>query len=174
MKSLLRAYYLEKRKRLSEERRKEASKALKQMVLSLNAPLIASFAAFRGEINTGGLNQALEKEGRLVLPKITGQSLQFFLITDRQLQIQKNHFGFMEPIPTHAKEVSLKEACILVPALSFDRRKHRLGYGKGFYDRFFRTNDFLNRMGVGFFEQLHEGDLPCGEEDVSLSSVHLF
>ena len=53
-----------------------------------------------------------------------------------------NKFGMLEPIKTKAKIPDV----ILVPMLAFDKNKYRLGYGKGFYDRY--LNKYLKNLKI--------------------------
>ena len=81
-----------------------------------------------------------------------------------------NKFGILEPEKSSIKIPNL----ILVPILAFDKRKYRLGYGKGFYDRY--LNKFLNKfkdiltVGVAFsFQKYHK--LPIDKRDVKLNYI---
>ena len=81
-----------------------------------------------------------------------------------------NKFGMLEPQKTLIKIPNL----ILVPILAFDKHKFRLGYGKGFYDRY--LNKFLNKfkdiltIGVAFSFQKHH-KLPRDKKDVKLNYI---
>ena len=60
----------------------------------------------------------------------------------------------------------------MTPGVAFDRSGRRVGYGGGFYDRFFpRTRPDTFRIGVGFDLQLIDGDLPGGHFDLGLDGV---
>lgn len=63
--------------------------------------------------------------------------------------LQKNLFNILEPVQdeTHAGKIDM----VIVPLLAFDSRGYRVGYGKGFYDRFLGNLDTL-KVGVSFFE----------------------
>ena len=68
-----------------------------------------------------------------------------------------NKFGLLEPI----KSISKIPDIILIPVLAFDDDKYRLGYGKGFYDRY--LNKYLKQfkniltVGVAFsFQKYHK------------------
>lgn len=80
--------------------------------------------------------------------------------------LAENVWGIREPVGTETadpKEIDL----VIVPLLCFDVAGHRVGYGKGFYDRFLRSCrvDCL-KAGVSFFppvdriDDAHEGDFP--------------
>ena len=56
--------------------------------------------------------------------------------------------------------------------MAFDRSGRRVGYGGGFYDRFFpRTRPDALRIGVGFDVQLVDEELPSGHFDLGLDGV---
>ena len=81
-----------------------------------------------------------------------------------------NKFGMLEPIKKKAKVPDL----ILVPTLAYDKNKYRLGYGKGFYDRY--LNKYLKKfksivsVGVAFsFQKYHK--LPINRNDVKLDFI---
>jgi len=81
-----------------------------------------------------------------------------------------NKFGILEPTKTKFKIPNL----ILVPVLAFDIKKNRLGYGKGFYDRY--LNKYLKKfsniltVGVAFSFQKHH-KLPIDKNDVKLDYI---
>ncbi len=82
-----------------------------------------------------------------------------------------NKFGILEPLK---KSSPVIPEIILVPVLAFDNNKCRLGYGKGFYDRY--LNKYLNKfkniisIGVAFsFQKYHK--LPTEKNDVKLNYI---
>ena len=81
-----------------------------------------------------------------------------------------NKFGILEPKKTEAKVPDI----ILVPVLAYDENKYRLGYGKGFYDRY--LNKYLKyyknilTVGVAFSFQKHH-KLPINQNDVKLDFI---
>ena len=68
----------------------------------------------------------------------------------------------------------IRDSLILVPVLAFDIKKNRLGYGKGFYDRY--LNKYLKKysniitVGVAFSFQKHH-KLPIDKNDVKLDYI---
>jgi 5-formyltetrahydrofolate cyclo-ligase len=81
-----------------------------------------------------------------------------------------NQFGILEPVKSKAKVPDL----ILVPLLAFDKKKYRLGYGKGYYDRYLNKHikRFKNILTVGIafsFQRHHK--LPINKKDVKLDFI---
>ena len=79
------------------------------------------------------------------------QSMNCVLVDDETL-FENNKYGISEPVDAEirvADEVDL----IIVPLLAYDVRGHRVGYGKGYYDRFLRDcRDDVLKIGFSFFE----------------------
>ncbi|TGE15296.1 5-formyltetrahydrofolate cyclo-ligase [Hymenobacter elongatus] len=75
---------------------------------------------------------------RMVVPVMQkdGVTLRHYLLTP-DTELVENSWDVPEPL--HAEEVMPQELdAVLVPLLAFDEAGHRVGYGKGFYDRFLR------------------------------------
>ena len=81
-----------------------------------------------------------------------------------------NKFGLLEP----TKSNFLIPDLMLIPIVAFDKDKYRLGYGKGFYDRY--LNKYLKKfkniltIGVAFSFQKHH-KLPKDKNDVKLDYI---
>jgi len=83
----------------------------------------------------------------------------------------KNSWGIWEPDPQTATKISLDECVgILVPGVAFDRKGHRLGYGKGFYDRALENFRGL-KVGVGFSMQVISETLPNEAFDIAMDMI---
>ncbi len=175
-KEAVRLQLKNKRAALSYERRKEAAETLFNSLISSLAPFerVVSFMSLPDEIDTSLLNRYLATTHRLLLPKVVGNQIQVYYVTDIEKELEKQAFGLLEPIPALCRAASLEEVeVVLVPALGFDRHNHRLGYGKGYYDRFLSTLPTCPTIGLGFHEQLVE-QLPHEETDRTLTHLSLF
>ncbi len=77
-----------------------------------------------------------------------------------------NEYGFLEPF----KSKKVTPDVLIVPLLAFDKFKNRLGYGKGYYDKFFNQHKKLLSIGVAFsFQKYHK--LPVNTKDHKLDFV---
>ena len=70
------------------------------------------------------------------------------------------------PEPKHSQETTTIPDIVLVPLLAFDLNGHRVGYGKGFYDRFLQ-NITAQKIGLSFFDAITEIN------DVHLNDIRL-
>lgn len=175
-KKTLRPVLKQLRVALSPFRREEASLALLNQLLPTlaSAKQILSFVSIADEIDTSLINLYLARTGRLVLPKMRDESLRAFRVSNPQGHLSIGSFGIREPNPKWCPEIDIHLLdVILVPALAFDLRNHRLGYGGGFYDRFLKQIPHKQTIGIGFKEQLIP-HIPSQAHDMPVEHVSLF
>jgi len=175
-KELVREELKKARQELSKQRREEAAESLLTSLLPSLASYgcVLSFSSLSQEIDISLLNRFLASTGRLLLPKTVDQTLKIYRVTNLDKQLERGAFGLLEPIPAKCEEVLPEEIeIILVPALGFDKANHRIGYGKGYYDRFLASLTSCSTIGVGFKEQL-VNTLPTDSTDHPLNHISLF
>ena len=106
----------------------------------------------------------------ILLPVTDKNNLMNFFSWKKNEVLYVGKFGILEPIKSIPKIPDL----ILVPILAFDKKKYRLGYGKGFYDRY--LNRYLKKfkniftVGIAFSFQRHD-NLPVNQKDVKLDYI---
>ena len=145
---------------------------LKLIKLRLNKKFlkIAIYYPAKFELNVIKLlefNSILAQE--ILLPAIDKNNLMNFFSWKKKEVLYVNKFGMLEPSKTKVKIPDI----MLVPILAFDKNKHRLGYGKGYYDRYLnRYLKFKNilTVGVAFSFQRHH-KLPINKKDVKLNYI---
>lgn len=170
-KQILRAQYLQLRGEVNLLRGREAAEKLCRYIQQISSGSTLSYASFGSELSTTALNRWLASKDYLLLPRVEGNALSIYRV-DSLDRLSTSSWGIEEPAYCERVDSSQVQL-VIVPALAFDRRNHRLGYGKGFYDRFL-SKSLLDSVGVGFFEQLHREDLPTDPFDSRLSRVALF
>ena len=105
-----------------------------------------------------------------LLPIAEKNNIMNFFSWEKNQVLFVNKFGILEPIKTEPQVPDI----MLIPLLAFDKKKHRLGYGKGFYDRY--LNKYLKKfknilsVGVAFSFQRHH-KLPISQNDVKLDFI---
>ncbi len=130
-----------------------------------NCETLLCYYAVGSEVECNAIIKAALSDGKKVaLPVCLNDNgyMQFFYI-DSVDDLKNGMYSI--PVPKGDRSVrNLKESDVcIVPALSFDKKGARLGYGKGYYDRFLSQNNLIS-VGVCFEECLSE-ELPTEDND---------
>ena len=135
------------------------------------ASVIAIFISLADEPQTANfIEQLLGKNKRVVVPRIEGEEMNFYDISEG---VFKGAFGIMEPIAT-SPILPAEIDVMIVPGVAFTRNGARLGRGKGFYDKYLSHKDFhAYTIGVCYPCQVVE-NLPTEEHDKQLDLVVAF
>ena len=130
------------------------------------AGCVGAYFAFGSEVRTDLLISEVKKLGKTVaLPRVEGQNISFYQYLDSN-HLVKGRFGIMEPLPQiRVKGIDL----LVVPGIAFDRRGYRLGYGKGYYDRFLSENPTIS-IGLAYSIQLVE-NIPHRSHDRRMDAI---
>lgn len=126
----------------------------------------------KNEVNTWAFIDIVEffwPDVLLSVPKVAGEELEHYYYFNKS-DLKKNRWGILEPekgIQTPVEEIDV----VVVPLLAFDESLHRVGYGKGYYDKFLKTcrKDCLF-IGVSFFPPIDKID-DLNENDIALHYV---
>ena len=78
-----------------------------------------------------------------------------FYLADFKTELKEGAFHIMEP-RKGCKKADFSRAYCLVPGSVFDRSGNRIGYGKGYYDRYFAAYPLLYRIGIAYESQIEE------------------
>ena len=177
-KKALRKYIIQKRMSLSDSERLDASNAVFQHLLTFesfkSASTVSSFVTFGAEIQTNAINHWILDQGkRLVLPYIspTEKKMTFYEIRNLD-ELVLNDFGILEPCPTiHSIVDYTKIDFVITPGVAFSKDGFRLGYGGGFYDRFFsELKKTIPKIGIAFDCQLVD-ELPVASYDMPIDAL---
>jgi 5-formyltetrahydrofolate cyclo-ligase len=103
---------------------------------------------------------------RISIPRIsTAGFLENYYFENRD-QLAPNPWGILEPLHGEATPPEAVDM-VIVPLLAYDEQGHRVGYGKGHYDRFLKAcNPGCLKIGISFFlpeekvDDIFEGDEP--------------
>ncbi len=129
--------------------------------------VVAGFWPLGGEIDIRPLLFALHLRGHAIALPVTpplGQPLTFRAWRPGDV-MEPERFGTLRPIGA-----ILTPDFLLVPLLAFDRARHRLGYGGGYYDRTLAGLPNARTIGCAFADQEVDA-VPIGPYDVALDAI---
>lgn len=156
LKKNLRKIYLEKRMTLSKDEVSFLSeKIFEKFILQFNVIENQKVIIFLpiskfNEINTLEFIKFLwSKKVNVFVPKIIDKDLISIKFTSETILIE-NSWGILEPLSNQNEETVFDY--VITPLLYCDSFGNRVGYGKGFYDKFFQTINFdAKKIGVNYF-----------------------
>lgn len=180
MKSILRKEIKEKTSQLSDEYCKIADLAIYEKVANLPefkaAQNVALFASSFGEPDTMPIiENALSLSKKVALPLCVDGSNMVFKIIESMDDVSAGRYGILEPKEHCCEMDPLSIEFILVPCVTCNDKGHRLGHGRGYYDRFFGM--VAAAGGKGLFKcvvcrgKLMSEAIPVDELDISMDAV---
>jgi len=184
LKSELRLLYTKRRNNLPEEKITESSLLISNQLLKLPIWSFSFFHLFlpileKKEIDTSYVLTILQgKDKNVVIPKMQGDNLINYLLTDNTI-LQRNSWNVPEPVDGVLIDPKQIEV-VFIPLLAFDRQGNRVGYGKGYYDRFLKQcKPNVIKIGLSFFEaeeeisDVFEDDIPL-DYCVTPKKIYMF
>lgn len=156
-KKSLRKKYKAVRRSMPENVKRSRDRAILEKILSLPAyqssRMILTYVSTEIEVDTVGLiNRALADGKTVAVPKCddSNGNMTFYEIHSFD-DLEPGFFSVLEPVPKKCMAVkNFDGAFCVVPALAYDRSGYRLGYGKGYYDRFLSANPEIFKVGIEY------------------------
>ncbi len=169
------------RKQLRQKRRNIKSKSSFDRIICenliccdeyLNAKTVLFYAALDEEINIDScIHDALLLGKAVALPVCMDSdgNMEFYYIHSLD-ELKSGTFGVREPDISKCTPVTeFSSSICIVPAISYDKRGYRLGYGKGYYDKFLEK---INIISVGLcYNELIVDELPNDEYDIPVNCI---
>lgn len=179
-KKTIRRAILEQRDQLSEAQKQRASILITDRLLGhqwyYQSGRVLAYAAFGSELNLDMLLQEILDSGKeLYLPRVMGENLVFARVNSLE-ELEQGYKGIREPalekcrdgsndIYVYDKEAAQKDLLIM-PGVAFDIYGNRIGYGKGFYDRFLADKEPLRLRSIAVaYEMQVLPQVPYNEQD---------
>lgn len=153
MKEQLRYKYKIKRKYFQHSAREVADGAIADIIVTAFAHCDSFFIyySYNSEADTRALIARLLDAGKSVyLPRVEGERIVPVRYFGDESTLVKNGYGIFEP--TGQVYDGSVDVCI-TPLLAVNSRGFRLGYGGGYYDRYFTDNPQILKVGAGYFLQ---------------------
>ena len=178
IKDEIRAEYSARRSSMDPVEKKRRDDAICRAATSLAsfryAEYVLLYAATENEIQVQAIaEEALARGKKIAFPRCDKEAhtMQYHLVSSLD-ELARDSYGILEPPPSNPiydPENDLGSAVCFVPGLVYDKAGYRLGYGKGFYDRFLNNFPGLS-VGVTFSELLSD-NLPADIHDVPVNAI---
>jgi len=174
-KKELRRSVLAKRDAMPDMERARGSLLLTERILGhqwyYRSEILLGFVNYGSEISTVEiLEEALKTGKKVYVPKIVDTEMKFYRI-ESLTDLKEGYKGIPEPGGTSEEfqydETMAEHILMLMPGVAFDMFRNRIGYGKGFYDRYLSDKESLQlrTIGVGFKCQMVD-EIPVEENDI--------
>ena len=169
-KQILRNKYLKIRKNTNNK--KELDNKIFNKVINLKeykeSNSILTYISLKEEADTLKLIEYSLKIGKKVaVPKCEGDIIKFSLISNLT-DLKKGKFNILEPI-TNNVVTDFKNSICIIPGVAFDKQNNRIGYGKGFYDKFLHNYDGT-KVGLAYKECICE-KIDIEKTDIKIDKI---
>ena len=149
-----------------EQAAQEVFARLENTAAFMMADKILVYHSLPDELQTISFLKKWADRKHFFLPRVNGVNLDLLPYVEGNLE--RGAFDIEEPTGSELADVDDIDLMI-IPGVAFDRRRNRLGRGKGFYDRLLSTSK-ATKIGVGYEFQLMD-EMPCEPHDVPMDIV---
>ncbi len=169
------------RNQLTKEDQENKSNQIMNRTLALSAIVkaecILCYAGYQSEVSTSELIAVFLQQGKKVyLPRVNDMDMDFYRIQSLS-DLATGYKGIPEPkedcneVFSQTTWESYKEsAVILMPGAAFSKKGARIGYGKGFYDRYLSRFPIHHRIALSYELQMTE-TIPSDEFDIPVTMI---
>ncbi|MGA0956417.1 MAG: 5-formyltetrahydrofolate cyclo-ligase [Flavobacteriaceae bacterium] len=160
-KTFLRSQYKNKRLSLTKQEVDYLSQRVSKQLKKLDIWKLQNYHIFisiekNNELDTSLIINKLKSEQKsIIVPKISNNEL-FHVEINEKTEFSINEYGIIEPNNGNYFKIENLDI-VFIPLLVFDLQGHRVGYGKGYYDRFLKlTNSNTLKIGLSLFDPIYQ------------------
>lgn len=175
-KKELRSYIREQKRHFTPQQLGEMSLGIMSSLLSHSqiqkADSVLMYHSLPDEVDThSALDKLLAMGKKVLLPKVVSDAeMTIHEYTGKESLQPSEPYGILEPTTPELSIINCQLSIAVVPGMAFDRQGHRLGRGKGYYDRFLSQIPNIYKIGVCFPFQMLES-IPSESTDVVMDEV---
>lgn len=153
-KEEIRKELLKRRAGISFEAWEQMSMAIEERVLShpwfRETSTVYGYLSYKREVHTWFLlSEALKMGKRVAVPKVLGSEMEFYYIENLS-ELSLGTMGIFEPEGKKYRLATEERAFVLMPLVGYDKKRNRLGYGGGYYDKYLKRYPGHRTMGLAF------------------------
>jgi 5-formyltetrahydrofolate cyclo-ligase len=139
-KKSLRKLMLDRRRALSAADRRRNSRLIQEKLISraeyADAHVVALYSPIHNEVEMEGVvDHALSSGKTVLLPAVSRTGGLLFRELTQTSCMHEGKYGILEPCVSNRVYDPAEADIIVVPGIAFDMKGHRIGYGKGYYDK---------------------------------------
>jgi 5-formyltetrahydrofolate cyclo-ligase len=176
-KNTIRKDTLAKRRSLTAEQIEEKSRIITQKLFNMDeykqSKLLMCYMDIKNEVRTGQIiSKSLEEGKKVALPVMVNidgvKKIMPYLINNPEKDLVLGGFDILEPDISRLEVAPFNEIdLVIMPGVAFGLNKHRIGYGKGYYDKFLpHINKEVPKIALAFEVQLVDEIKPAGHDIV--------
>ncbi|MBW2978191.1 5-formyltetrahydrofolate cyclo-ligase [Candidatus Woesearchaeota archaeon] len=151
------------------EKSKGVIENLSKLKEFIKAKTIMPYVSLGVEVNTRELikDELTKKEKKIIVPYIEEDIIKVSQLKDFN-DLAAANYGILEPVKKykHKGDIDL----VLVPGVAFDKNGSRVGFGKGYYDKFLKTLKKSLKIALAFEEQIVDF-VPCEKHDKPVDMI---
>ena len=171
MKKVLRKKYILNRNNLSKDYRESSTNSifstLEKCSFFKTSEKIFIFVGFDSEIQTENFIKKWINKKQIFVPKIENGKMNLIRLKSWD-ELAPGHFGVLEPTSSDYYEGKID--LVVTPSIVFDNNGYRLGYGKGYYDKYFAKNKYKTSIGLSYDKLLQER-VPTDKHDKKVDII---
>ena len=167
---------------LSDEERNEMNQMIFKNIIHCNeyknTNIVLIYASYQNEADTFSLmKHALENEKEVYVPKVTGcdGTMEFFRISSIS-ELKEGYKGIPEPDNSQSifpVDTFFDSCLMIIPGVAFDKTGNRIGYGKGFYDRYLarcKVMSNMHKIAIAYDCQIYDS-VPSDITDIKMERI---
>lgn len=171
-KAHIRKEILQKRNQLLFTEQVDKSKAITEFLVNMKAFIESDFILlyenYKNEVMTNDIFKIAVSAGKKVAyPRVDGDDMDFYVVNTKA-QLHEGYKGIFEPDEgceiVDTEDISLHNVFMILPGAAFDRLGNRIGYGKGFYDKYLDKMPYIKTVALAYELQIAD-EIPYETHD---------
>ena len=171
LKKTLRKKFISKRNSLASDYRNSSTNTifatLEEQNFFESSEKIFIYVGFGSEITTETFIKKCINKKQIFVPKIENGKMNLIRLKSWD-ELAPGHFGVLEPTSSDYYEGKID--LVVTPSIVFDNNGYRLGYGKGYYDKYFSSREYDISVGLSYHKLLQD-NVPKEDHDIKVDVI---